>query len=190
MRRSAARLLLVLAVTALAPGCSLLPKKSIQNSVAAAPNEPWTPPAAAAMPPSTAASGPQIPEEYTKPGTTLSLGQLVDVGVEEQPGDARGLVLRARGGGRGRLEALAVLSLRRGRRHPRAAETVGRRRAVHVPADDVRARRSPRPGCSSTSARGRRRSRRPRALSTPPTGRTTPRSRTSCSRWRRRTTST
>lgn len=83
MRRSVS--LLLLAAGALAPGCALLPKKSIRSSVAAAPNEPWAPPAAAAMPPSTAAPAPTIPEEYLKPGTTLSLGQLVDVGLRNNP---------------------------------------------------------------------------------------------------------
>ena len=39
----------------------------------------------AAMPPSPDGAAPQIPEEYTKPGTTLSLGQLVDVALKNNP---------------------------------------------------------------------------------------------------------
>jgi outer membrane protein len=80
--RKAAALLFAAAA---ASGCSLLPKKSVQDAVAAAPNEPWTPPAAAAMPQAAPAPAPQIPEEYTKPGTTLSLGQLVDVALKNNP---------------------------------------------------------------------------------------------------------
>ena len=91
------------------------------------------------MPPSTAPPAPQIPEEYTKPGTTFSARPARRRRAEKQPGDPRVLVLRARGGGRGRHEAVAVLSLRRSRRLPRAPETVGRRRAVHVHPDDLRA---------------------------------------------------
>jgi outer membrane protein TolC len=37
------------------------------------------------MPPSTAAPAPEIPAEYLKPGTTLSLGQLVDVALKNNP---------------------------------------------------------------------------------------------------------
>ena len=65
--------------------CSLLPKQSIQNSVAPAPHEPWTPPAAARMPPSPDPTPPQIPQEYAKPGTTLTLSQLVDVALRNNP---------------------------------------------------------------------------------------------------------
>ncbi len=78
-------LALLLAAAAAGPGCSLLPKKSVQDAVAAAPNQPWTPPPAAAMPKDEPAPPPQIPEEYTKPGTTLSLGQLVDVALRNNP---------------------------------------------------------------------------------------------------------
>ena len=74
------------ALTVLAAGCSLLPKKNIQDAVAPAPHEPWTPPPAARMPEEPAhASAPDIPAEYTKPGATLSLGQLVDVALRNNP---------------------------------------------------------------------------------------------------------
>jgi outer membrane protein len=69
-----------------ASGCSLLPKKSVQNAVSPAPEQPWTPPAAAKMPePVTPAAAPEIPAEYLKPGATVSLGQLVDVALRNNP---------------------------------------------------------------------------------------------------------
>ena len=71
MTRSGLGFALFLAVSSVA--CSLLPKQSIQSSVAPAPHEPWTPPAAARMPASPDPTPPQIPAEYTRPGTTLSL---------------------------------------------------------------------------------------------------------------------
>jgi outer membrane protein len=80
-----AALALAVAVTAGAAGCSLLPKKSVQDAVAAAPHEPWTPPPAGRMPAAAPAAPPQIPEEYTKPGTTLALSQLVDVALRNNP---------------------------------------------------------------------------------------------------------
>src|SRR5206468_11796140 len=52
-----------------------------------APAQPWTPPSPkAAMPPPPADRvAPAVPEEYLKPGTTLSLAQLVDVGLRTNP---------------------------------------------------------------------------------------------------------
>ena len=86
MRRSADGLLLVLAVAALAPGCSLLPKKSIQRfgrrRAERAVDSPGRGRDAARRP---RLRRQQIPEEYTKPGTTLSLGQLVDVALKNNP---------------------------------------------------------------------------------------------------------
>ena len=104
----------------------------------------------------TRAPAPQIPEEYTKPGHDALARAARRRGAAQQPGDARGLVLRARRGGGGRLEAVAVLSLRRGRRHrssarssrPSAASSLSCRRRT---GPSVAA-----PGCSSISARGRR----------------------------------
>lgn len=80
MRRSVA-LWLALASAA----CTLIPQKSVQSSVAPAPSEPWTPPAAGRMPEAPVSPPLQIPEEYLKPGTTLSLGQLVDIGLRNNP---------------------------------------------------------------------------------------------------------
>jgi outer membrane protein TolC len=77
--------LVLFAAAAACASCSLLPKKSIQDAVAAAPNEPWTAPPAGKMPEAAPAPAPELPEEYTKPGATLSLGQLVDVGLRNNP---------------------------------------------------------------------------------------------------------
>src|SRR6185369_10789094 len=68
-----------------AGGCAILPKQNVQNAVSPAPHETWTPPPAARMPPSPDPAPPQLPEEYTKPGTTLKLGQLVDVALRNNP---------------------------------------------------------------------------------------------------------
>jgi outer membrane protein len=67
-------------------GCSLLPRKSVQDAVSPAPEQPWTPPVAGKMPePATPAAAPEIPAEYLKPGATLSLGELVDVALRNNP---------------------------------------------------------------------------------------------------------
>jgi TolC family type I secretion outer membrane protein len=78
---------MALASAVLAAGCShFTPDKSIAGSVAPSPGVPWTPP-----PEGRAPQAPEsekkvdIPEEYTKPGTTLSLAQLVDVGLRNNP---------------------------------------------------------------------------------------------------------
>ncbi len=76
---------LVLPLALAAGACSLLPKNAVQNAVAPAPHEPWTPPAAARMPVSPEPAAPQLPEEYTKPGTTFALGQLVDIALRNNP---------------------------------------------------------------------------------------------------------
>ncbi len=83
MSRAGVFLALPLAVAAGA--CAVLPKQSVQNAVAPAPHETWTPPAAARMPAPPDPAPPQLPEEYTKPGTTFSLGQLVDVALRNNP---------------------------------------------------------------------------------------------------------
>ncbi len=67
-------------------GCTALPDKTIRESVSRSSYQPWTPSAKAQMPPApTDKSALQIPEEYLKPGTTLSLAQLVDVGLRANP---------------------------------------------------------------------------------------------------------
>ena len=80
MRRMAAVALLLCA------GCTAIPQKTVKEAVSPAPYQPWTPPAKAAMPPSPVdKTAPQVPEEYLKPGTTLSLVQLVDIGLRGNP---------------------------------------------------------------------------------------------------------
>jgi TolC family type I secretion outer membrane protein len=77
-------LVLILAACA---GCTVIPEKTVRDSVSPEPARPWTPPSAkAAMPPPPAEkTAPVVPEEYLKPGTTLSLAQLVDVGLHANP---------------------------------------------------------------------------------------------------------
>ena len=80
MRRITAIALLLCA------GCTAIPEKTVRDAVSPAPQEPWTPPAKAEMPPAPADKiAPQVPEEYLKPGATLSLVQLVDVALRSNP---------------------------------------------------------------------------------------------------------
>lgn len=78
---------MALASAVLAAGCShLTPDKSISSSVAPSPAIPWTPPPEARAPQTPESEKKvDIPEEYTRPGTTLSLVQLVDVGLRNNP---------------------------------------------------------------------------------------------------------
>ena len=81
MRRAPALLLLLAAA-----GCTAVPEKTVKDAVSAAPAQPWSPPAKAAMPaPPSEKVAPAVPDEYLKPGTTLSLVQLVDVGLHANP---------------------------------------------------------------------------------------------------------
>jgi TolC family type I secretion outer membrane protein len=80
VRRAAAIALLFCA------GCTAIPEKTVREAVSAAPQEPWTPPAKAAMPPAPSDKlAPTVPPEYLTPGTTLSLVQLVDVALRANP---------------------------------------------------------------------------------------------------------
>ncbi len=60
------------------------PGSTISKSVAPSPAIPWTPPAEGRSP-QQAPTKLEIPEEYTKPGTQLSLAQLVDVALRNNP---------------------------------------------------------------------------------------------------------
>jgi outer membrane protein len=81
-RFSGATLACVLA----AAGCAhVTPDRSIASSVAPAPAIPWTPPPAARLEETSLRKKLEIPEEYLKPGTTLSLAQLVDVALRNNP---------------------------------------------------------------------------------------------------------
>jgi outer membrane protein len=85
MRANTTSAALALAGVLAASGCGhFAPKRSISESVAAAPAIPWTPPPEG-RPPQEPAQKLEIPEEYTKPGTTLSLAQLVDVALRNNP---------------------------------------------------------------------------------------------------------
>ncbi|MEP6995643.1 MAG: TolC family protein, partial [Acidobacteriota bacterium] len=75
MRRMAA-----VAAVIFCAGCATVAQKTSE-----APNVLWTPPASGQMPAREAAPPAQVPEEYLKPGTTLSLGQLVDVALKNNP---------------------------------------------------------------------------------------------------------
>src|SRR6476646_3163811 len=79
MRRAAALVLLASA------GCTVVAEGTLKKSASPAPQEPWTPPESGRMPPAEPAPPPQVPEEYMRPGTTLTLGQLVDVALLNNP---------------------------------------------------------------------------------------------------------
>jgi len=72
-----------LVVAVLGTACASVPPRA--GPVSSAPSVPWSPPAAAQMPERQAAPPEQIPAEYLKPGTTLSLGQLIDVALKTNP---------------------------------------------------------------------------------------------------------
>ena len=79
----------------LAAACGhFTPGKTIDKSVASAPAVPWSPPPEG-QPPVQPAPKLEIPEEYTKPGTTLSLAQLVDVGLRNNPRTRQAWCLRS-----------------------------------------------------------------------------------------------
>lgn len=66
-------------------GCAhVQPERSIASAVSPAPAVPWSPPAAGQMP-QAPASKLEIPPEYMKTGAILSLPQLVDVALRNNP---------------------------------------------------------------------------------------------------------
>src|SRR5262245_883491 len=70
----------------LASGCiGYPPSKAVDQSVSTTPAKSWDPPADAKLPPPTPPPAPAIPEEYLKPGTALSLTQIMDVGLRNNP---------------------------------------------------------------------------------------------------------
>jgi outer membrane protein len=80
VRRAAAIVLLF------STACTAIPEKTVRDAVSPSPQEPWAPPAKAGMPLApTDKLAPTVPEEYLKPGTTLSLVQLVDVALRTNP---------------------------------------------------------------------------------------------------------
>jgi TolC family type I secretion outer membrane protein len=70
----------------LAAGCAhVVPEKAVSAAVAPAPAIPWTPPPDGRVAEPPPAKKLEIPAEYLKPGTTLSLAQLVDVALRNNP---------------------------------------------------------------------------------------------------------
>jgi len=74
-----------LAVLIASAGCTAVPEATLKRTAPPAPHEPWTPPAAGRMPEPAKQPPPQVPDEYMRPGTTLTLGQLVDVALRNNP---------------------------------------------------------------------------------------------------------
>jgi outer membrane protein len=68
-------------------GCTAIPEKTVREAVSPAPAQPWTPPAKAAMPPAPVSEKIAAPvsDEILKSGATLSLVQLVDLGLRGNP---------------------------------------------------------------------------------------------------------
>jgi outer membrane protein TolC len=77
--------LLLLSGAVLAAGCQhVQPERAISSAVSPAPAIPWSPPPSGQMPEAVRPKL-EIPPEYLKPGTTLSLEQLVDVALRNNP---------------------------------------------------------------------------------------------------------
>ena len=76
--------LLALGALAAASCSSFPPGHASDEAVAPAPGRPWQPPADARPAPSPTPA-PSIPAEYLKPGTTLSLSQVVDLALRNNP---------------------------------------------------------------------------------------------------------
>jgi outer membrane protein TolC len=78
--------LLAAAALAAAAGCaSFPPGRSVDNAVSPAPGSPWQPPAQARLPPPAPPPAPAIPPEYLEKGATLSLAQVLDVALRNNP---------------------------------------------------------------------------------------------------------
>lgn len=70
----------------LAAGCSALPtQQGVARSVAPAPGRSWQPPGDATPPVPPSAGASEIAPEYLKDGATLSLGQVVDLALRNNP---------------------------------------------------------------------------------------------------------
>jgi len=77
---------LAAAALAATAGCaSLAPGRSVDNAVSPAPGSPWQPPAQARLPPPAPPPAPAIPPEYLEKGATLSLAQVLDVALRNNP---------------------------------------------------------------------------------------------------------
>ncbi len=88
MKRNLDRLVApLLAVAALAAArCSSFPPgRSVDSAVSPAPGSAWSPPAEARLPPPAPPPAPAIPPEYLEKGATLSLPQVLDVALRNNP---------------------------------------------------------------------------------------------------------
>ena len=69
-----------------AASCSVFsPSSGVDRGASPTPATPWQPPAEACLPPPTPPPAPAIPAEYLQPGTTLSLAQVLDIGLKNNP---------------------------------------------------------------------------------------------------------
>jgi outer membrane protein TolC len=67
-------------------GCSSLPPgRSADDGVSPAPARAWEPPSEARLPTPTPPPAPAIPSEFLRPGTTLSLSQILDLALRNNP---------------------------------------------------------------------------------------------------------
>jgi outer membrane protein len=87
-RRSGSSFPAVLAAAAVfwSAGCSVFsPSRSVDEAVSPAPGKSWQPPADARPPAPTPKPSTGIPAGYLQPGTTLSLPQVLDIGLRNNP---------------------------------------------------------------------------------------------------------
>ena len=76
----------IAAVLLAVAGCSSLPPgRSADDGVSPAPERPWQPVSEARLPAPTPPPAPAIPSEYLQPGTTLSLSQILDLALRNNP---------------------------------------------------------------------------------------------------------
>ena len=73
------------ALLAAARCSSFPPTHAVNDAVSPAPEKPWQPPAEARAPVPTPPPAPAIPAEYLQPGATLSLPQVLDIGLRNNP---------------------------------------------------------------------------------------------------------
>jgi outer membrane protein len=87
MRNARHRLWAAVAAAAIAAaGCTTFPPhRAVDQSVAPSPGTPWQAPSEARPAAPSAPQTPEIPAEYLKPGTTLSLVQIVDLALKNNP---------------------------------------------------------------------------------------------------------
>src|SRR6266542_2879706 len=86
MKKSRSLTAIAAAALVAAAGCaSLPPSRSVDVGVSFAPGRAWQPPSAARLPAPTPPPAPAIPAEYLQPGATLSLSQVLDLALRNNP---------------------------------------------------------------------------------------------------------